>query len=150
MEVLWGAYIMKCLTTLSLSVFLFMGLSGAVLAADVSIGEAEYQDNCATCHGAKGNGGGPFAEFLKAGTPGLTTLSKDNGGVFPFESVYQAIDGRSGLKSHGSREMPIWGKEYIAGSVKTHGPFFGEWYGEDIANARILALIDYISTLQEK
>ena len=141
---------MKRLTILSLSAFLIMGLSGAVFAKDVSLGEAEYQDNCAACHGVKGAGDGPFAEFLKAGTPALTTLSKNNGGVFPVQRVYQAIDGRGGVKSHGPREMPIWGKEYIAGSVKTHGPFFGEWYGEDVLNARILALIDYISTLQEK
>jgi len=46
--------------------------------------------------------------------------------------------------------MPIWGSAYIAESVKTHGPFFGEWYGEDVANARILALIDYLHKLQEK
>ena len=51
---------------------------------------------------------------------------------------------------NGPREMPVWGKDYIAGSVKEHGPFFGEWYGEDILNSRILALIDYLNKLQVK
>ena len=141
---------MKRLTTLSLSAFLLMGLSGTAFAEKSTIGEAEYQNNCASCHGVEGKGDGPFAEYLKAGTPSLTTLSKNNGGVFPVEKVYQAIDGRAGVASHGPREMPVWGKEYIAESVKKHGPFFGDWYGEDIVNARILALIDYINQMQEK
>jgi hypothetical protein len=64
--------------------------------------------------------------------------------------VYQIIDGRTEVKAHGPKEMPIWGSVYIAASVKTHGPFFGEWYGEDVANARVLALIDYLHKLQEK
>ena len=141
---------MKHLTMLSISACLFVGLSSTVLAEKGTIGEAEYQNNCAACHGATGKGDGQFTEFLKAGTPSLATLSKNNGGVFPFERVYQVIDGRGDVKSHGSREMPIWGKQYIAGSIKTHGPFLGEWYGENIVNARILALIDYINGLQEK
>lgn len=141
---------MKHLTMLSISACLFVGLSSTVFAENATIGEAEYQNNCAVCHGSKGKGDGQFTEFLKAGTPSLTTLSKNNGGVFPFEQVYQVIDGRKDVKSHGSREMPIWGKNYIAGSVKTHGPFFGEWYAENVVNARILALIDYINKLQEK
>ena len=140
---------MKRLTILSLSTFLFIGVSGTALA-EKDIGAAEYQNNCASCHGPKGEGNGPFAEFLKAVPTSLTTLSKNNGGVFPFERVYQAIDGRGDVKSHGPREMPVWGKDYIAGSVKEHGPFFGEWYGEDILNSRILALIDYLNKLQVK
>jgi mono/diheme cytochrome c family protein len=141
---------MKRLTIMSLSAFLFIGMSGTVFAEKGSIGATEYQNNCASCHGAKGEGNGPFTEFLKAVPSSLTTLSKDNGGVFPFERVYQAIDGRGEVKSHGPREMPVWGKDYIAGSVEVHGPFFGEWYGEDILNARILALIDHINKLQKK
>jgi len=141
---------MKRLTILSVSAVLFLGLSGTVFAENGSIGEEEYKNNCASCHGIKGKGDGQFAEFLKNRSPSLTTLSKDNGGVFPFEQVYQVIDGRKGVKSHGPKEMPIWGSAYIAESVKTHGPFFGEWYGEDVANARILALIDYLHKLQEK
>jgi hypothetical protein len=141
---------MKHLTILSLSAFLFIGMSGTVFAEKGSLGAAEYQNNCASCHGTKGEGNGPFTEFLKAVPSSLTTLSKDNGGVFPFERVYQAIDGRGEVKSHGPREMPVWGKDYIAGSVEVHGPFFGEWYGEDILNARILALIDHINKLQKK
>lgn len=141
---------MKRSTTVSLSAFVFVCLAGTVSAEKVSIGEAEYQNNCATCHGVKGDGDGPFTEFLKGGSAALSTLSKNNGGVFPFERVYQTIDGRNDVKSHGPREMPVWGKDYTAGSVETNASFFGEWYGENILNARILALIDYINTLQEK
>jgi len=141
---------MKKLTILSLSAFLFMGLSSTVFAEEITRGAAEYQNNCASCHGAKGEGNGPFAEYLKEVPGSLTLLSKENGGVFPLERVYQIIDGRGELKSHGPREMPVWGRDYIAGSVEVHGPFFGEWYGEDILNARILALIDHLNKLQKK
>jgi len=141
---------MKRITILSLSAFLIAGLSNTVLAEKSSIGAAEYQDNCASCHGAKGEGNGPFTEYLKNVPPSLALLSKNNGGVFPFDRVYKIIDGRGEVKSHGPREMPVWGRDYIAGSVGTHGPFFGEWYGEDILNAHILALIDHLYKLQEK
>lgn len=141
---------MKRLTILSLSsAFLFLGLSGTV-SAETSLGEAEYTANCASCHGVKGKGDGPLAEFLKGGAPSLTVLSKNNGGVFPFERVYQIIDGRQEVKAHGPRQMPVWGSEYIKESAKKHGPFFGEWYGEEMINASILALIDYIHKMQEK
>lgn len=141
---------MKYLTTLLVSVFLSLGLSGAVFAGKGSVGEKEYKNNCASCHGIKGKGDGQFAEFLKNNAPSLTTLSKDNGGIFPFERIFQVIDGRAEIKSHGPREMPIWGSEYIAEGVKTHGPLFGEWYGEDVGRVRILALINYLHKLQEK
>jgi mono/diheme cytochrome c family protein len=140
---------MKRVTLLSLSAFLLLGVSGTAFA-EVSVGEAEYKENCASCHGVKGKGDGPFAEFLKGGVPSLTTLSKNNNGVFPVERVYKVIDGRADVKAHGSREMPVWGSEYMAESVKKHGPFFGDWYGEEVVNAKILALIDYINKLQEK
>ncbi len=141
---------MKFLTIMSLTAFLFMGLSSTVFAEKSTIGAIEYQDNCASCHGAKGEGNGPFSEYLKNVPPSLALLSKQNGGVFPFDRVFQIIDGRGEVKSHGPREMPVWGRDYIAGSVEVHGPFFGEWYGEDILNARILALIDHLNKLQEK
>lgn len=114
-----------------------------------SIGQLEYERNCATCHGLQGKGDGPFAEFLKEGTPSLTTLSKNNNGVFPFDRVHAYIDGRKWTAGHGSREMPVWGAQYTEESMEAHGPFFGQWYAEDVVQARILALVEYISTLQE-
>ena len=121
---------------------------GAAFSQEESIGERDFNENCAICHGKDGKGG-PFAEFLKHNVRPLTTLRKDNKGIFPFERIYKVIDGRIAVKGHGSAEMPIWGSEFKAASVGTHGPFFGEFYSEDITRARILALIEYINRLQE-
>ena len=140
---------MKYSATLVCGAFLFTGALGTSFAGEESIGAAEYKSNCAACHGISGKGDGPFAEYLKNGAPSLTVLKKNNGGVFPVDKVYQLIDGRGLAKGHGTREMPIWGAQYTAQSVKEHGPFFGEWYAQDVIQARILALISHIYTLQE-
>ena len=139
---------MRQLITLTAAVSLLLGVTGTSFAA--SMGEEEYKSNCASCHGMDGKGNGPFAEFLKSGSPSLRVLSKNNGGVFPYDRVYKIIDGRAAVKSHGPSEMPIWGDQYRAESVKTHGPFFGDYYAEDAIQARILSLIDYLHKLQDK
>lgn len=131
------------------AVTLALPLVAAAAEKEKPIGQLEYERNCATCHGLEGKGDGPFAEFLKEGAPPLTGLSKGNDGVFPFERVHAYIDGREWTAGHGSREMPVWGAQYTEESVQAHGPFFGEWYGEEVVQARILALVEYISTLQE-
>jgi mono/diheme cytochrome c family protein len=139
---------MKRFGILSVAAALLVGTAGSALA-EGSVGESEYMRNCVSCHGKSGSGDGPFAEFLKHGVPALNTIQKNNGGVFPFDRIHKMIDGRGAVKGHGGSEMPIWGDQYRAESVKTHGPFFGDWYSEDIINARILALIEHISTLQK-
>jgi len=131
------------------SAVLFVSTAGTSHAGGESIGAAEYKSNCAVCHGAYGKGDGPFAEFLKNGAPSLATLKKDNGGVFPVDKVYKLIDGRGMMKGHGTTEMPVWGDQYNAESVKRHGPFFGEFYAQDMIEARILALISHLNSLQE-
>jgi mono/diheme cytochrome c family protein len=138
---------MKQLLAITTAVSLLVGVTGISFAA--SMGEEEYKSSCASCHGVDGKGSGQFTEFLKQGVPSLKVLSKNNGGVFPFDRVYQIIDGRTAVKGHGSGEMPIWGNSYKADSVKTHGAFFGNYYAEDAIRARILSLIDYLHTLQD-
>lgn len=140
---------MKRITALT-GFVVVMCLSGGVLAQEGSVGEAEYKNNCASCHGTSGKGNGPFAEFLKNGAPSLRNLSKSNGGVFPVARVYGIIDGRSGIRSHGTAEMPVWGSEYTIKSKETHGPFFGEYYADDIVRVRIMSLIDHLNSLQDK
>jgi len=127
--------------------FLFSGITNTAIAEE-TLGQKEFNASCAVCHGANGKGDGVYTEFLKNGAPSLTTLSKRNGGVFPFDQVYQVIDGRT-AKGHGTSEMPIWGPAYAAEAMQFRGPFFGEWISEEVARGRILALISYISTLQE-
>jgi mono/diheme cytochrome c family protein len=73
-------------------------------------GEEMYNSYCAACHGRDGKGNGPAASALKSGPSDLTTLSSKNGGKYPSMKVSSVIRGEDVVASHGSRDMPIWGK----------------------------------------
>ncbi len=124
-------------------------VSAAALAAEtVDVGKQEYEANCAACHGMSGKGDGSFKPYI-TGTPSdLTVLARDNKGVFPFARVYEVIDGRVAVPSHGTRDMPIWGPIY----TRKAGDYYWEVPGDPAAytRARILALTDYINRLQVK
>jgi mono/diheme cytochrome c family protein len=128
------------------------GISLAAVAADertIDVGKFEYEGSCAVCHGATGKGGGPMASQLKTHTPDLTVLAKNNNGIFPFDRVYQIIDGRQALDAHGSREMPVWGRTFRLQSSL----FFDSRIphdSESSARSRILALTEYIYRLQAR
>ena len=111
----------------------------------VDLGKWEYDWHCAVCHGSSGAGEGPYSGFLTKTIPSLTTLSKRNGGVFPFDRVYETIDGRQEVQAHGTRDMPIWGRDFSAMSIR--GPYYND---EELAHAKILALTEYIYRLQAK
>ncbi|MET4101782.1 mono/diheme cytochrome c family protein [Roseovarius sp. MBR-78] len=78
----------------------------AVSMPDASEGAALYAANCAQCHGAGGEGDGPWAEGMMPPPADLTRLSKD--GTFPRAHVLSVIDGydRTGLPG---QEMPEFG-----------------------------------------
>ena len=129
-----------------LGVALAAGATGLCAAELLDVGQMDYEEKCAVCHGLDGKGKGSFAELLTVPMPDLTTLAARNGGVFPHQRVYRLIDGREEAKAHGPREMPIWGQDYL---VKADQAFFG--YGinrEAFVRSRILALIDYLHRLQ--
>lgn len=77
----------------------------------------------------------------------LTTMTKKNGGVFPVQRAYEVIDGRQDVEAHGPRAMPVWGRDYRATAPDLEGYFDMR---TTVAQAKILALIDYLSRLQEK
>jgi mono/diheme cytochrome c family protein len=56
------------------------------------LGKREYDANCAVCHGVTGKGDGPYPHPMGAAAD-LTVLAKKNGGVFPFQAVYEYVDG---------------------------------------------------------
>jgi mono/diheme cytochrome c family protein len=115
-----------------------IGFSARASAQNIDVGRTEYQSSCAACHGIDGKGSGPVSKELKTPPADLTVLAKNNNGVFPYGMVYQVIDGRnSTVVSHGTREMPIWGYR------------FGPPQAFRFKN-RILAVIDYLKTIQEK
>jgi mono/diheme cytochrome c family protein len=113
----------------------------------VDLGKREFDTNCASCHGVSGKGNGPLGELLKRSASDLTTLQKRNGGVFPMARTYEIIEG-GGVLEHGTRDMPIWGREYSikAAEYYVDAPYNQEGY----VRARILTLLEYVSRLQAK
>lgn len=115
------------------------------------IGKNEFQNRCAVCHGPGGKGDGGAIDILKTTPTDLTQLSRKNGGVFPFDRVYAVIDGRQAVKGHGTRDMPIWGKDYSLETAKAEEHYaFMPYNMEMYVRSRILALIDYLNRLQVK
>lgn len=119
-------------------------LVASTVAADQT-GETLYMDACATCHGAAGMGQGPLAEFMTVKVPNLRALSANNDGVFPMLYVIQTIDGRTGIRGHGS-QMPVWGRQFKAEVMDESGIYGSEVY----ARGKILSLAYYLESIQDE
>ncbi len=91
------------------------------------------------------DGDGSVVELLKRSPPDLTPLSRKNGGVFPIDRVCQTIEGGT-VTAHGSREMPIWGRDYrIQGAEHDMDVPYGP---EAYVRTRLLWPVEYLSRLQ--
>ena len=88
-------------------------------------------------------GDGPLAGLLNIATPSLLELSQANDGDFPFEAVLTTIDGRDGVRAHGS-EMPVWGERFQSSATSQRGET-----EEMIARGRILSLVYYLRSIQQ-
>ena len=75
---------------------------------DRTEGAAFFAANCASCHGAEGNGDGPQAAGLAARPTDLTRLSRQNGGTFPAARALSYIYGDP-EQGHLARVMPQFG-----------------------------------------
>lgn len=75
----------------------------AGLKGDRAKGEKFYMANCATCHGAKGDGNGPRAYFINPKPRNF--LDDERRGLFNRPALYAAIS----MGSLGT-EMPAWSK----------------------------------------
>jgi mono/diheme cytochrome c family protein len=102
-------------------------------------GKARFMESCAVCHGEDAKGKGPFASLLTTPPPDLTVLTKNAGGEFPFNKIFDSIDGRAATGAHGTKDMPIWGSEWKGTSVAT----------ETALRGRILEMIIYLRSVQE-
>jgi len=126
-----------------------VGFSACASAQDIAEGKMQYQSSCAACHGIDAKGNGPVSKELKTLPADLTVLAKNNNGVFPYDTVYQMIDGRnSTVVAHGTREMPIWGFafQYRGGPVgEIHAP---PPASKEEVDQRINHLVDYIKSIQ--
>lgn len=125
-------------------------LANSVLAGEnIDVGKDEYDVSCAVCHGYTGKGNGPMMSQLVNRMPDLTMLAQNNNGVFPFDKVYQIIDGRQEVRSHGARDMPVWGQRFN----RQNSVYFENYPPQDAesaARSRILALTEYLYRLQAK
>ncbi len=128
--------------------------SQATIAAEPVIGADEFRNSCASCHGMNGKGHGPLASILMKKPADLTVLAKNNGGEYPslkegeypFHRVFQIIDGRTVVAGHGDRTMPVWGSRYAMEEGLKYGPMGGE----KVIRGRILELVYYIQSIQER
>lgn len=123
------------------------GLLGLILVACIptpEVGRANYDDNCAACHGLSGQGDGPNAANLNPNPANLTILSARNGGEFPQSHVMSVIDGYA--RSDQSNDlMPEFGK-FI------HGPTTLVDTGDGVltpAPEWLASVADYLQTLQQ-
>lgn len=115
--------------------------AGAEKIADYT-GAQAYQRFCASCHGKTGVGDGPVAASLKAQVPDLTLLSRRRGGQFPVALVRRVIDGTEIKAPHGTREMPVWGREFQAAQGADEE---ARW-----ATAGLLdRLVDHVASIQK-
>lgn len=128
---------------LLLAVGVALAAAGPVHADDAdvaAVGKERFASFCAACHGLDAKGDGPVAFVLKQKPVDLTVLAKNNGGSFPFNRVYDMIDGRDMTKAHGTREMPVWGGEWKDAS---------RLGAETELRGRLLEIIIYLRSIQQ-
>ena len=119
-----------------LNVAVLLLLSTAKVSAQTA--KIDYQHFCASCHGIHAEGG----KEVDIPGPDLTHLSQNNGGRFPFQEVYDVVDGRKKAAAHERLlSMPLWG-EYFQPQGVSKGA------SEAKVKSRITDLVRYIQSLQ--
>jgi mono/diheme cytochrome c family protein len=127
---------MKCAQA-ALSFLMLTAFVAAIGDAEgAEVGKLDYLRLCASCHGITGKGDGPVGKYLKTPPSDLTALSKRHGGVFPADSVRDAIAGVKQVGEHGTREMPVWGRAMRLAPA--------------IAGANIKRIVSFVATLQRQ
>ena len=129
---------MTCAAALLVS--LGMGADSA-RAQQPYTGAELYRSYCASCHGASGHGDGPVASSMKVEVPDLTRIVARQG-QFPSEQIRRIIDGRAALPPHGTRDMPVWGREFRSAAI-------GVPPQKQSADQLINLLVDYVRSIQQ-
>ena len=106
-----------------------------------TFGRAQFVEHCASCHGMKGRGDGPAATSLKVAPADLTRIATRRGGTFPSGDIAAIIDGRTEVTAHGSRTMPVWGRDFSARLGEDE-------IGDQLTRGRVLILVEYLKTIQ--
>ncbi|WP_373504268.1 cytochrome c [Aestuariivirga sp.] len=111
----------------------------------LELGQRDFRNYCAACHGMSGTGDGAMGEFLTLAVPDLTKLTKLNAGQFPEDRVKQVIDGRVDVRVHGERDMPVWGDWFNAEAISVENDRDTR---EMIVRERIESLVGFIKSMQ--
>jgi len=119
-------------------------------AAQDALGRQEFMLNCAQCHGTDGTGGGVIAGFLNVEPPDLTLIARDNVGEIPFEALYGIVSGGTATGPHGTQEMPAWGDRFSVEALRSLGFRLSPEERAQYAESRILAVIAYIDSIQQR
>jgi mono/diheme cytochrome c family protein len=135
-------------TTAVIPVLAVMFAASSAAAQETELGKEIYLDRCSVCHGAEGGGDGLVGELLERRPKNLRLLAKDNGGVFPFDAVYQAIDGRSRIAGHGNPDMPIWGEYFMDRALEDRA--VNPKDARAVVEGRILSVVYYLQSIQSE
>lgn len=108
----------------------------------VSRGQGIYTKECAQCHGAAGEGGGPASLGIGVVPPDLVGLSSRNGGTFPRDFVRQYVLGLT-EENDSAGPMPDFARVGLR-HVYPKGGADGEVLETDFEN-----LLDYLEAIQE-
>lgn len=124
---------------------------GGVMAQESSqryeTGAREFRNSCASCHGRDAKGAGFLTRVFRGVDPGdLTQLAALNDGKFPFDRIFEVIDGRADVAAHGERKMPVWGDRYWEDAMSDFGP---DIQNPQRARNRVLELVYYLQSIQE-
>ncbi|MEL6957581.1 MAG: c-type cytochrome [Pseudomonadota bacterium] len=115
----------------------------AELDVSAEYGAVLFAENCAACHGVDGKGAGVVGQQLFNLPPNLTSLTAENGGVFPRDYVLGVIDGFE-RGEHFSAAMPEFGDGDLGPTVIVEE----DGLGTPIPS-RLLALGTYLESIQE-
>lgn len=108
----------------------------------VARGQIVYAKECAQCHGAAGEGGGPASLGLGVVPPELVALSAGNGGNFPRAYVRQYVLGLT-KDNDSAGPMPDFARVGLR-HVYPKGGADGEVLETDFEG-----LLDYLESIQE-
>ena len=129
-------HVSRSVSTLTILSFFMSSAAYAEQAPKAIVsGADEYTWNCSTCHDRPGKGDGPLAELLIKKPSDLTRISRDNGGIFPSEHLFEVIAGRKDVAGHQTFQMPGFWDRFR----QTEGQC-----GYNSAETRIREIVNYL------
>lgn len=106
--------------------------------AQAAKGKVHFMKYCSSCHGEDAKG--IAVDTLTKQPKDLTKIMRSRRlNKFPILTVANIIDGRKMAKSHGSRDMPVWGEVF---SEQEH-------LDEKAIKGKLGEMIAYLMSIQE-